>query len=67
MALYFTTFSTWRSAPGIYLEDLYVDPKFRGRGIGKAFIQRLAKESLRIGGKRLEWCVLKWNKPSIEF
>ncbi|RPA87601.1 acyl-CoA N-acyltransferase [Ascobolus immersus RN42] len=67
MALYFTTFSTWRSAPGIYLEDLYVDPKFRGRGLGKAFIRRLAKESLKIGGKRLEWCVLKWNKPSIEF
>lgn len=67
MALYFTNYSTWRSAPGIYLEDLFVRPEFRGRGLGKALLSALARECVAIGGKRLEWSVLKWNEPSIQF
>lgn len=67
MALYFTNYSTWRAAPGIYLEDLFVRPGYRGRGYGKTLLQELAKETKRIGGERLEWSVLKWNEPSIKF
>lgn len=67
MALYFHNYSTWRSAPGIYLEDLFVRPECRGRGYGKALIAKLAKECLRLGCKRLDWSVLNWNKPSIDF
>jgi RimJ/RimL family protein N-acetyltransferase len=67
MALYFYNYSTWRSAPGIYLEDLYVQPSQRGKGYGLALLRYLAKEVLSIGGKRLEWSVLKWNEPSIKF
>ena len=67
MALYFTNYSTWRGAPGIYLEDLFVRPEYRGRGYGKRLLQELAKETKRIGGERLEWSVLKWNEPSIKF
>ena len=67
LALYFTIYSTWRAAPGIYLEDLFVRPEYRGRGYGKRLLQELAKETKRIGGQRLEWSVLKWNEPSIKF
>lgn len=67
MALYFNNYSTWRGAPGIYLEDLFVRPEYRGRGYGKRLLQELAKETKRIGGQRLEWSVLKWNEPSIKF
>lgn len=67
MALYFNNYSTWRGAPGIYLEDLFVRPEYRGRGYGKKLLQELAKETKRIGGQRLEWSVLKWNEPSIKF
>lgn len=67
MALYFTNYSTWRAAPGIYLEDLFVRPEYRGRGFGKRLLGELAKETKRIGGERLEWSVLKWNEPSIKF
>ena len=67
MALYFTNYSTWRAAPGIYLEDLFIRPAYRKRGYGKRLLGELAKETVGIGGKRLEWSVLKWNKPSIEF
>lgn len=67
MALYFNNYSTWRAAPGIYLEDLFVRPKFRGQGYGKLLLQELAREVKRIGGGRLEWSVLKWNTPSITF
>ncbi|KAF8449879.1 acyl-CoA N-acyltransferase [Kalaharituber pfeilii] len=66
-ALYFYNYSTWRSKPGIYLEDLFVREKYRGRGYGKALISALAKEVERVDGARLEWSVLKWNTPSIEF
>ena len=67
MALYFTNYSTWRGAPGIYLEDLFIRPEYRGRGYGKRMLQELAKGTKKIGGQRLEWSVLKWNEPSIKF
>lgn len=67
MALFFNNYSTWRSAPGIYLEDLFVRPEFRGRGYGQRLLGELALEVEKIGGKRLEWSVLKWNEPSINF
>ncbi|ORX99951.1 GCN5-related N-acetyltransferas-like protein [Clohesyomyces aquaticus] len=67
MALYFHNYSTWRGAPGIYLEDLFVKPKYRKRGYGKALIRQLAKETLEVGGARLEWSCLDWNTPSLEF
>ena len=67
MALYFTNYSTWRGAPGVYLEDLFVRPEFRGKGYGKRLLQELAKITQSIGGKRLEWQVLRWNEPSLKF
>lgn len=66
MALYFHNYSTWTAAPGIYLEDLIVRGNFRGKGYGKALLAELARECLRLGCKRLDWSVLKWNKPSID-
>lgn len=66
-ALYFRNFSTFLGHPGIYLEDLFVEPAHRGRGIGKALLTRLAKIALERGYGRLEWAVLDWNTPSIEF
>lgn len=67
MALYFNNYSTWRSKPGVYLEDLFVRPQYRKRGWGKYLIQALAQEVLRIDGARLEWSCLKWNEPSLQF
>lgn len=67
MALYFNNYSTWLAKPGIYLEDLYVRPNFRGRGYGKALLRALARECVSNGWGRLEWSVLRWNTPSIEF
>lgn len=67
MALFFYNYSTWRSAPGIYLEDLYVRPHARGKGFGLALLRYLARHTVEIGGKRLEWSVLTWNEPSIRF
>jgi GNAT superfamily N-acetyltransferase len=67
MALYFHNYSTWHAAPGIYLEDLFVRPEFRGKGYGQALLRELARECVRLGCKRLEWSVLKWNEPSIKF
>ena len=67
MALYFYNYSTWRSTPGIYLEDLYVQPHARGKGYGFGLLKYLASKVLEIGGKRLEWSVLTWNEPSIRF
>lgn len=67
MALYFNNYSTWLAKPGIYLEDLFVRPQYRKRGYGKALLQALAKECVEKDFGRLEWSVLTWNKPSIDF
>ena len=66
-ALWFYNFSTFRGKHGIYLEDLYVRPDFRGKGIGKAILKRLAERCVDEGLGRLEWWVLDWNTPSIAF
>jgi GNAT superfamily N-acetyltransferase len=66
-ALYFRNFSTFLGQAGIYLEDLFVEPAHRGKGIGKTLLARLAKTALERGYGRLEWAVLDWNTPSIEF
>jgi GNAT superfamily N-acetyltransferase len=66
-ALFFTTFSTFLCKPGIYLEDLFVEPAHRGHGIGKALLARLAALAVERGCGRLEWRVLDWNEPSIRF
>jgi ribosomal protein S18 acetylase RimI-like enzyme len=67
MALFFTNYSTWRGAPGVYLEDLFVRPAFRRRGYANALLKELAAETLRLGGKRLEWACLKWNEVALKF
>jgi GNAT superfamily N-acetyltransferase len=66
-ALYLRNFSTFLGQAGIYLEDLFVEPEHRGRGIGKALLSRLAKIAIERGYGRLEWAVLDWNTPSIDF
>ncbi|MQY03391.1 GNAT family N-acetyltransferase [Actinomadura macrotermitis] len=66
-ALWFLTFSTWLGRHGIYLEDLYVDPAMRGKGYGKALLAELARIADERGYGRVEWSVLDWNTPSIEF
>ena len=66
-ALYFYDYSTWLGRPGLYLEDLFVDPPSRGLGIGKALLQRLAAIALEKGCARLKWEVLDWNQPAIDF
>jgi GNAT superfamily N-acetyltransferase len=66
-ALYFTTFSTFLCRPGLYLEDLFVEPAHRGAGIGKALLARLAALAAERRCGRLEWRVLDWNEPSIRF
>ncbi|KAI1332367.1 acetyltransferase [Xylariaceae sp. FL0255] len=67
IALYFYNYSTWRAKSGIYLEDLYVRPSERKKGYGKKLLIELAKEVVTMGGGRLDWSVLKWNEPSINF
>jgi GNAT superfamily N-acetyltransferase len=66
-ALFFSNFSTFLGKPGLYLEDLYVKPEFRGRGIGKATLAHLAAIAEQRGYGRFEWWCLDWNKPSIDF
>jgi GNAT superfamily N-acetyltransferase len=66
-AVWFLTFSTWDGVHGIYLEDLYVTPEQRGTGLGFALLVELARECVRNGYTRLQWAVLDWNTPSIEF
>lgn len=66
-ALYFINFSTFLGKPGIYLEDLFVNPEHRGRGFGKALLAHLARVCVERGYGRLEWSVLDWNEPSIHF
>jgi GNAT superfamily N-acetyltransferase len=66
-ALWFYTFSTFQGRHGIWLEDIFVDPELRGRGIGKALLKHLAQRCVAEGLGRLEWWVLDWNEPSIAF
>ena len=66
-ALFFHNYSTFRAAPGIYLEDLYVLPERRGHGVGKALLKQLARLAVERGCARLEWSVLDWNAPAIDF
>jgi GNAT superfamily N-acetyltransferase len=66
-ALWFYTYSTFQGRHGIWLEDLYVDPALRGKGIGKALLQHLAQRCVTEGLGRFEWWVLDWNEPSIAF
>ncbi|MBL4844137.1 MAG: GNAT family N-acetyltransferase [Planctomycetes bacterium] len=67
MALYFANYSTWEGRRGIYLEELYVRPPARRRGIGKALVAHLAAELKRTGGARLDLSVLDWNQPARDF
>lgn len=67
MALWFLNFSTWLGRHGIYLEDLFVRPQYRGGGLGQALLARLARECIERGYGRLEWWVLDWNTPAIDF
>ena len=67
IAIWFHSFSTWTGRNGIWLEDLFVAPDHRGSGAGKALLGRLAQICQERGLTRLEWCVLKWNTPSIGF
>ncbi len=66
-ALFFPNYSTFLARPGIYLEDLFVFPEFRGRGLGKALLAKLAALTVKRKGGRLDWSVLDWNQPSIDF
>lgn len=66
-ALWFNNFSTFRGRNGLYLEDLYVRPKFRGRGVGRALLRRLAALCLENGWPRMDWAVLDWNQTAIDF
>ena len=66
-AVWFLNYSTWTGTHGIYLEDLFVEPGYRGRGYGKALLVHLAQECVRQGYARLQWSVLDWNTPSIDF
>jgi GNAT superfamily N-acetyltransferase len=67
MAIWFLNYSTWQGKHGIYLEDLFIKPEFRGRGFGKALLQHLAKVCEERGYGRFQWWVLDWNSPAIEF
>lgn len=66
-ALFFHNFSTFLGRPGIYLEDLFVKPEYRGRGFGKQLLAQLAKVAVERGCGRFEWAVLDWNTPAIQF
>ncbi len=66
-ALFFPNYSTFRAKPGIYLEDLFVIPEARGKGYGKALLRALAKLAVERDWCRVEWSVLNWNTPSIDF
>jgi GNAT superfamily N-acetyltransferase len=66
-AIYFRNFSTWEGIHGIYLEDLYVMPEYRGTGLGRALLTSLAELAAERGYARLEWAVLDWNQPAIDF
>jgi len=67
IAIWFLNYSTWQAKHGIYLEDLYIKPEFRARGYGKALLKHLAQICGKEGYGRLQWWVLDWNSPAIEF
>jgi diamine N-acetyltransferase len=67
IAAWYWTYGTFDAKRGIYLEDLFVPPEFRGKGYGKALLAHLAKTAVKNGGGKVEWSVLPWNKPSIDF
>lgn len=67
MAVWFRTYSTWTGTPGIHLEDLFVQPAARGRGLGRALLAALAAIAVARGYRRVEWAVLDWNEPAIAF
>ncbi len=67
VAVWYRSYSTWTGVPGIYLEDLFVEPEHRGHGFGKSFLVALARIALDRGYQRFEWVVLDWNTPAIEF
>jgi GNAT superfamily N-acetyltransferase len=67
IAIWFLNYSTWLGKHGIYLEDLYVQPEFRGQGFGLALLKELARICLERGYPRFQWWVLDWNSPAIEF
>ena len=67
LAIYFYTYSTWVSRPGIHLEDLFVRKQHRGKGYGKALLRQLAREVVAMGGGRLEWSVMRQNEQSLAF
>ncbi len=66
-AFYFFNYSTWVGRPGLYLEDLFVEPEFRGLGIGKALLERVAAIAVANNCPRMQWEVLDWNTPAIDF
>jgi GNAT superfamily N-acetyltransferase len=66
-AFFFHNYSTWRGQPGLYLEDLFVLPEMRGKGVGKALLQHLAQIALRENCYGIRWMVLEWNEPAIKF
>jgi GNAT superfamily N-acetyltransferase len=67
IATWYFTYNSFAASRGVFLEDLFVRPEFRGGGYGKALIAHLAKEAVKAGGNKVEWAVLDWNKPSIDF
>ena len=66
-AIYFFNYSTWKGKKGLYLEDLFVDPDYRGKGLGLALMKTLAKIAVKENCPRFEWSVINWNEPAIEF
>jgi len=66
-AIFFTNFSTFTGRPGIYLEDIYVRSRWRSRGLGKALLKQVARIAVQRGCARMEWAVLDWNQPAIDF
>ena len=66
-AFFFYNYSTWRGQPGLYLEDLFVLPEMRGKGIGKALLQYLAETAIRENCYGIRWMVLEWNEPALKF
>ena len=67
IAIWFYNFSTFECRPGLYVEDVYVEPRHRGLGIGRAFFQAMAQSALRKGCSRMEWSVLDWNESAVTF